>query len=343
MSKHTPTALRPVAAFALLGLLAACSPKQPETATGEAVSTPTAAQTSSTPAAADATRPAAEASTQVKAMSADDLREAARKALSANRIYAPGGDNAVEYYLALRDKQPDDAATASALTDLMPYTVIAAEQSINRKDFGEAGRLAGLIAKADPAAPALPRLTHAIEAGEKLAAQQEVSDEAKAKAAAEAKAKETQRLAEQAAQQRQAAAALAAQQAQQAEQERQAAAARAAEAQRTAQQKQPATPAPQPAPPPPAPVAAAQAAQELRIVSAPAPRYPPDAFRAGTSGEVVVEITVGPDGSVSNARVVRATPTRVFDREAINAVRRWKFEPIGSTMTTRRTIVFKPG
>ncbi len=340
MSKHTPTALRPVAAFALLGLLAACSPKQPETATGEAASTPTAAQTSSTPAAPDATRPAAEASTQVKAMSADDLREAARKALSANRIYAPGGDNAVEYYLALRDKQPDDAATASALTDLMPYTVIAAEQSINRKDFGEAGRLAGLIAKADPAAPALPRLTHAIEAGEKLAAQQEVSDEAKAKAAAEAKAKETQRLAEQAAQQKQAAAALAAQQAQaQAEQERQAAAARAAEA----QQKQAAA-APKPAaPPPPAPVAAAQAAQELRIVSAPAPRYPPDAFRAGTSGEVVVEITVGPDGSVSNARVVRATPTRVFDREAINAVRRWKFEPIGSTMTTRRTIVFKPG
>lgn len=339
MSKLTPTALRPVAAFALLGLLAACSPKQPETATGEAASTPTAAQTSSTPAAADATRPAAEAS-QVKAMSADDLREAARKALSANRIYAPGGDNAVEYYLALRDKQPDDAATASALTDLMPYTVIAAEQSINRKDFGEAGRLAGLIAKADPAAPALPRLTHAIEAGEKLAAQQEVSDEAKAKAAAEAKAKETQRLAEQAAQQKQAAAALAAQQAQaQAEQERQAAAARAAEA----QQKQAAA-APKPAPPPPpAPVAAAQAAQELRIVSAPAPRYPPDAFRAGTSGEVVVEITVGPDGSVSNARVVRATPTRVFDREAINAVRRWKFEPIGSTMTTRRTIVFKPG
>lgn len=340
MSKLTPTALRPVAAFALLGLLAACSPKQPETATGEAASTPTAAQTSSTPAAADATRPAAEASTQVKAMSADDLREAARKALSANRIYAPGGDNAVEYYLALRDKQPDDAATASALTDLMPYTVIAAEQSINRKDFGEAGRLAGLIAKADPAAPALPRLTHAIEAGEKLAAQQEVSDEAKAKAAAEAKAKETQRLAEQAAQQKQAAAALAAQQAQaQAEQERQAAAARTAEA----QQKQAAA-APKPAaPPPPAPVAAAQAAQELRIVSAPAPRYPPDAFRAGTSGEVVVEITVGPDGSVSNARVVRATPTRVFDREAINAVRRWKFEPIGSTMTTRRTIVFKPG
>ena len=81
----------------------------------------------------------------------------------------------------------------------------------------------------------------------------------------------------------------------------------------------------------------------MRIVSAPSPRYPPEALRAGTSGEVLVELTVGTDGSVTSARVVRATPPRVFDREALNAVRRWKFEPIDAATTTRRTLAFNPG
>ncbi|WP_204128454.1 energy transducer TonB, partial [Pseudomonas ogarae] len=65
----------------------------------------------------------------------------------------------------------------------------------------------------------------------------------------------------------------------------------------------------------------AAAAPSLRPVSTPAPRYPADALRSGTSGEVLVELTVGTDGSVTAARVLRATPARVFDREALNAVK----------------------
>ena len=83
-------------------------------------------------------------------MDADALREAATKALRENRIYAPGGDNAMEYYLALRDKLPNDPGVTSALTDLMPYTLIAAEQSIAREEFTEAQRLSAIIEKADP-------------------------------------------------------------------------------------------------------------------------------------------------------------------------------------------------
>jgi len=56
-----------------------------------------------------------------------------------------------------------------------------------------------------------------------------------------------------------------------------------------------------------------------------------------------VEITIGGDGDVTNARVVEATPPRVFDRAALTAVKRWKFEPTGATSTTRRTIAFSPG
>ena len=53
-----------------------------------------------------------------------------------------------------------------------------------------------------------------------------------------------------------------------------------------------------------------------------------------------IEFTVGTDGSVTDARVVRSNPPRVFDREALNAVERWRFQPIGAPVTTRRTFNF---
>src|SRR5690606_40725591 len=84
-------------------------------------------------------------------------------------------------------------------------------------------------------------------------------------------------------------------------------------------------------------------ASELRPISTPAPRYPIDALRAGRSGEVQVEFTVRSEGSVTSARVVRSNPPRVFDREAVAAVKRWRFEPTGAPVTTRRTIGFNPG
>ena len=55
-----------------------------------------------------------------------------------------------------------------------------------------------------------------------------------------------------------------------------------------------------------------------------------------------MEITVGTDGSVTNARVLRSQPARIFDREAMNAVRRWKYEPIAAPTTVRRTLAFNP-
>ena len=320
------------AALVLLAVLAACS--KDEQAGNQAAT--------STPAPAPAAPPAPAVSAQVQAMGAEDLRAAASKALSENRIYAPGGDNAMEYYLALRDKLPSDPAVTSALTDLMPYTLIATEQSIGREDFAEAQRLSALIEKADPKAPALPRLKQTIVTAQEAVAARALTEETKAVTDAEAKLLEERRLAQQAEQQKAAAAALAAQQQQEAartaEAERTAAAQReaaAAAAQREAAARETAAA--------PAPAAAAATTAALRVVSAPSPRYPPEALRAGTSGEVLVEITVGTDGSVTNARVVRATPARVFDREALNAVRRWKFEPIDASTTTRRTIAFNPG
>ncbi|MBB5882726.1 protein TonB [Xanthomonas arboricola] len=328
---------RRIAPVILLVGLAACSRQDDKAAT-------TAPATGATPAApATAATPTTAVSPQVQSMAADQLRASATKALQDNRMYAPAGDNAVEYYLALREKQPQDATVNSALTDLLPYTLIAAEQGISREEFPEAQRLIALIEKVDPKAPALPRLKSGLDTGMKTAASRSEQDAEQARKLVEDKAKqaaEQKRLAEQQTREAAAAQQIAAQQEaarqQSAEAERQAAARRQAE-----------TPAPAPTPaaprPAPATAATAPAAQSLRPISTPAPRYPPEALRAGTSGEVLVEITVGTDGSITASRVLRATPPRVFDREALNAVKRWRFEPVAAPVTTRRTLSFNPG
>jgi protein TonB len=293
-----------------------------------------AAAPAKAPAAAPA-EPAAAA--KVQSMGTDQLRDSASTALRENRMYAPAGDNAMEYYLALRDKLPDDASVKSALTDLQPYTLIAAEQSLTREDFDEAQRLVALIEKVDPSAPALPRLKQGITNGMQVASRRTQEEAERAKRDADNRAKqqvEQQRLAQQQAAEATAARELAERQeaarreSERQEAERQAAAKREADARAAAQQ---AAAAPKPA-----------AAPTLRAVSTPAPRYPADALRSGTSGEVLVELTVGTDGSVTDARILRASPPRVFDREALNAVKRWRFEPISSPTTTRRTLAFQP-
>lgn len=293
-------------------------------------------------------------SAQVVAMGADQLREAANKALSEQRLYAPAGNNAMEYYVALRDKAPTDAAVASALTDLMPYALIATEQSIARDDFTEAQRLYALMEKADPKAPALPRLKQGIADAQTSLAQRTAAAEAQTEEETKRQAElERERQAEQQRAQQQAAQQLATEQtaasqraAEQRAAEQRAAEQRAAE-QRAAEQRQAQQ---QPAPAPQAPVASSvpapaqpAASSALRAISTPAPSYPTDALREGRSGEVVVEFTVETDGSVSNPRVVRANPPRMFDRAALNAVRRWRFQPVASATTTRRTIGFNPG
>src|SRR5690606_33175030 len=158
-------------------------------------------------------------SAEVASLSAEQLREAASRAYQESRLYAPGGDNAMEYYLALRDKQPADAGVSSALVDLLPMTVIATEQSRDRGDFAEARRLLALIEKTDSSYPAVDRLKNTIASAEteatRRAAQEQLTaeQEAQRQQELERERQEQQRLA-----QEQAARDLAAQQ-QQANQE----------------------------------------------------------------------------------------------------------------------------
>jgi protein TonB len=306
---------------------------------------PAASDTAAAPADAAAGPSAAEkaleaaAAQQAAALAAlppEELKKRGSQALREQRLYAPAGDNAMEYYLALRKRsEKPDPSAESALMDLQPYAVIAAEQAVGREDWVEAERLRNLIETADPNAPALPRLASAITDGkanaEKRAADAQLLAEQQAKAAEDAK-----KRAEELARQTEAA-------------ERAAAAAPPPAA--ATPTPAPARPTPAPAtaapattaaapPPTPAPAPARAASSALVAVSTPQPQYPQDALRRGTTGEVVLEFTVNTDGTVGNVTVVNATPRGVFERGVQNTVRRWRFQPVASPQTVRRTFTF---
>ena len=57
------------------------------------------------------------------------------------------------------------------------------------------------------------------------------------------------------------------------------------------------------------------------------PMYPRDAAMQGLEGWVKVEFTITAIGTVKKPRVIDAKPPRVFNREAIRAILKWKFKP----------------
>jgi protein TonB len=56
-----------------------------------------------------------------------------------------------------------------------------------------------------------------------------------------------------------------------------------------------------------------------------APIYPPPAQAARIQGPVIIEATIGTDGRVQSARVLRALP--FLDEAALTAVRQWVYTP----------------
>lgn len=57
------------------------------------------------------------------------------------------------------------------------------------------------------------------------------------------------------------------------------------------------------------------------------PQWPRQALEEGTEGFVRVEVLIGTDGATKEVRVLDSAPGRLFVRNALRAVRRWKFKP----------------
>jgi protein TonB len=260
----------------------------------------------------------------VAAMSTDQLLAEARKAMNDQRLLAPAGNNAFEFYLKVLERQPNNQVAQDALRETFPFGANAAEQAINQRDFVNAQREIALLAKADPDNYTLTILRSKLDAQQKLIDREQQQAEQLA----------TKQKAADAAKQ----AAAAAQQQAASQAPTQTAAVKPAA--------QKANPVPQQvvetAPPPPVRI------QDAVPVSQPTARYPTVAKRRRQEGWVDVEFTVGADGAVSNAHVVDANPKHVFDRAATDAVDRWRYKPAlrdGTPMvvTMRRRIVFTLG
>jgi len=65
----------------------------------------------------------------------------------------------------------------------------------------------------------------------------------------------------------------------------------------------------------------------LRILKRIPPIYPARALMRKIEGWVRLELTIDTQGQVAEARVLDADPKGVFDRAALKAARRWRFEP----------------
>jgi protein TonB len=82
---------------------------------------------------------------------------------------------------------------------------------------------------------------------------------------------------------------------------------------------------PAPPPPPAAPIRLHSGIKPPQRIGFVEPMYPQVARAARVQGVVILEATIGVDGSVSDARILRSIP--LLDQAALAAVRQWRFVP----------------
>jgi len=82
-----------------------------------------------------------------------------------------------------------------------------------------------------------------------------------------------------------------------------------------------------------------------RVISNPAPRYPPEArsIRIGpTTGSGKFRVTFGTTGLVKSVQTVQSTGQPILDRAAIQGLQAWKAEPGATDWTVLVPITFQP-
>ena len=57
------------------------------------------------------------------------------------------------------------------------------------------------------------------------------------------------------------------------------------------------------------------------------PKYPAKALKRGAEGYVVMSFTIDPTGKPVDIEVLEANPRRMFEREAVRALKKWKYQP----------------
>jgi TonB family protein len=73
--------------------------------------------------------------------------------------------------------------------------------------------------------------------------------------------------------------------------------------------------------------ASSSVTREPRVLQRVAAQYPQDAARNGVEGAVDLSFSVSTQGEVRDVTILHSEPSNIFNRAAIAAVRRWKYEP----------------
>ncbi len=104
---------------------------------------------------------------------------------------APQGNNALEYYLRVLDKEPNNQTAKDALREMFPFATPVVEQNINAGNVDEATREIDLLAKVDPNNYTLTILRQKLDAKKKVAEHDQQQQAAAAAATAAAAAAKT--------------------------------------------------------------------------------------------------------------------------------------------------------
>ncbi|MEO8458979.1 MAG: TonB family protein [Dokdonella sp.] len=291
----------------------------------------------------------------IAAMDTNALLERARKAMNEDRLVAPAGDNAVAWYLQIRKREPNDRNAADALRELFPFASGVAERALSSRDLAEGERVIALLTEIDPNNYGLNILRGKLASQRKLLERDQQREIAAIETTAANRTAQTQTSpapttrapgavsspatdspatssagtpspgtsapGTSAAQAVANAAAIPSS----ATTGNLSSGSSASGVRKDANPKTvvaTAQPALNPA------TVAAIANRDATLIRDIQPAYPREAYRGRTEGWVELEFTITAQGTVENAHVVSSNPTRVFDREALQAIQQARFEPM---------------
>jgi len=274
---------------------------------------------------------------------------AAQRAFREGHSLDPRGQSALDYYNTVLALDPANASAHQGIDEIADSFAAQADSAIALGQVAAAIVALDGIRRVRPEHPQLRALEQRLEAAQvKLAAvapervEPAPQSPPKATAAAAISAAAQRNVEAQARAVSEAAAALKRDQQELANAQRQfAAKMEAAEAQLTAATRKEVVETPPIAAPAPAPAAAAPAPPTLRVARMVQPEYPYEAQRTGAEGWVNVSLSVTPAGNVIDPRVEQSSNATLFNRAALSAVRKWRYEPFASAdpLATQRLMV----
>jgi protein TonB len=320
--------------LATIVLLVACGKKEsqePTTDTSNSASPANSLTPSPKQAGSDAAR------LDVASTPVSELLRRSRLAVSEQRLIAPAGDNALELYLAVLVKEPNNDQAIQAIVDIFPLVVGIAERSINQRQADEAERVIGLLDRASPKSYTVTALRNKLgvlkqqllkEAAQQKSQQLDTALQQKQKIAA-AQRPVIQPETKPSPIQSQIATASGSQAQKQTElpPSTSAKADDLPENRRVIPKPAEVDPASKPEVGLSKTSAPVGETKPARAIKQSAPQFPVQAMRRRVEGWVELEFTIDTNGSVTSVTVLRSQPKKVFDREAIKAIQKWKFEP----------------